>query len=102
MHNPILGTVDLLYHTVVVWALLAICSVGPGLLLVRRLQWTPVEKLCGSVAASMLVVAQASMAIFWLNLPWIGAMHWGLSAICLAMSAACWRDGLRLWRRRQV
>jgi len=30
--------------------LLAVCSVFPGFLLVRKLRWSAAEKLCGSVA----------------------------------------------------
>lgn len=93
---------DFVIDSAAVFVLLAVCTVGPGLFFVRRLRWTPVETLCASVAASLIFVALGSMAIFWLNLSAIGAMHWALSAVCLVLSALAWPDARRLWRRAQV
>jgi hypothetical protein len=47
--------------------LLIVCSFGPGFFLVRRLRWTPMEKLCGSVGASLLFVYLVFLAAYLLS-----------------------------------
>jgi hypothetical protein len=85
------------------WILLAaVCLVGPGLFFVRFLRWKPAETLCASVAASVLLIYLGSFAIFWLHIKHVVAAHWALSAICLILTLASWRDWLRLLRRRHV
>jgi hypothetical protein len=80
--------------------LIAISVPGSGLFFVRYLKWSPVEKLCASIALSLVLIYLGSLAIFWLDLP--NASHWLLSGICLILSLACWRDLLRLYRPRGV
>jgi hypothetical protein len=79
--------------------LIIVCSIGPGLFFVRWFRWPALETLCASAAASALFVGLGSAVIYWLNLQPVGAMHWGLSGICLGLNLACWRDLRRLWRR---
>src|SRR5579864_136870 len=45
-------------------ASLAICTFVPGFLLVRRLPWRPLEKLCGAVAASLILLYVLGWAVF--------------------------------------
>ncbi len=45
-------------------ALLVICSFVPGFFFVRRLRWTPLEKLCGSIGLSMALVYLAAWTIY--------------------------------------
>ncbi|MDP9174874.1 MAG: hypothetical protein M3O30_13575 [Planctomycetota bacterium] len=52
--------------------LLVVCSVGPGLLVVRGLRWSPVEKLCGAMAASFILLYLASFVLFCFNAPLSG------------------------------
>src|SRR5204863_609076 len=49
--------------------LLTVCTAGPGLLIVGRLRWGPMEKLCCAVAASGIVVYLASFALFVFDAP---------------------------------
>ena len=44
--------------------LLCVGSVAPGLLIVRRLRWSPMEKLCGAVASSLVITYLASLVLF--------------------------------------
>jgi hypothetical protein len=92
----------LIWQLVTALLLLAVCSVGPGLVLVRRFRFSPAETFCASVAVSMVFVGLGSMAIFGFNLRPIGAMHVGLTAICLLLDLVCWRDLWRLWRNGAV
>ncbi|MGH9674296.1 MAG: hypothetical protein ACRD44_14035 [Bryobacteraceae bacterium] len=45
-------------------ALLAVCCFTPGFFFVRRLRWSPLEKLCGSVALSLILVYLAAWGIY--------------------------------------
>src|SRR5579883_2864559 len=42
---------------------LAVCSFSPGFFMIRRLSWTPLEKLCGSVGLSLVFLYLA----MWVN-----------------------------------
>jgi len=76
-----------------------ICSIGPGLLMVGRLRWSPMEKLCGAFAASFIATYLASFALFCLNArAWA---YWGFSCIFALMGLAGWRTA-RLFLHRRV
>jgi hypothetical protein len=66
--------------------LLVICSLGPGSLVVRRLRWTPLEKLCGAFGASFALTYLAGFALFCVNAPAWG--YWCVTAIFLGMGVA--------------
>ena len=36
--------------------LLPVCSFAPGFFFVRKLQWSPLEKLCGSLGLSLILL----------------------------------------------
>jgi hypothetical protein len=75
-----------------------ICSIGPGLLVVGRLRWSPMEKLCAVFSTSFVAVYLASFALFCLNAPvWA---YWTTSAIFLVAGLAGWRTARLLVRRR--
>jgi len=44
--------------------LLAVCSTGPGVFLLRRFRWSPIEKLVGGVALSLIVLYLAAWTIY--------------------------------------
>jgi hypothetical protein len=85
-------------------ALLLICGFAPGFFLVRRLRWSPMEKLCGSVGASFILVYLAFGLIYHLNS--VGEMPSKLLALvsvasfCLAIAIR--RDVVRLFRSFRV
>lgn len=78
-------------------ALLAVGSLGPGLLVLRRLSWDPLEKLCAAMGMSFL------MLYLW---AWLGALMgflplfaalWSLAALVMTLLArgeiaALWED----------
>src|ERR1035437_9231163 len=59
--------------------LLVVCSFAPGFLLVRRLRWSGLEKLCGSVALSLVLLWLAAWGIYIFAAP---AAFFGLAAAC--------------------
>jgi hypothetical protein len=71
--------------------LLAVCSFAPGFIAVRRLHWNPLEKLCGSIGLSLIV----------LYLVCFGAYCFApgsLTAVCRAVAAASVLLGLFAWK----
>jgi len=81
-------------------AVLAVCSLTPGFLFVRKFRWSPLEKLCGSIALSLILLYLAAFGIYLLKLPtWA---YWCVSGLCAAAGAACIRGLARMLRARQV
>jgi hypothetical protein len=85
-------------------AILPLCllasSVGPGMLIARRLRLSPVERLVCAVGLSFLLLYVVSFALYaaaagprW---------HVGVAAIYAGCTVACVGDVRRLWRRRDV
>jgi len=76
--------------------LILICGIGPGLLLVGRLRFSPVEKLGATVASSLICIYLASFALFYLNAgSWA---YWTVSAIFGLMGIAGWKTARLLIR----
>jgi hypothetical protein len=83
--------------------LLPVCSFAPGFYLVRKLRWNPLEKLCGSIGLSLILLYVVCWAIYCASprgnrMPVHAAPFFAVSAICLALAAICWRDILGLVR----
>jgi hypothetical protein len=79
--------------------LLLVCSFAPGFLLVRRLRWSGMEKLCGSVALSLVMLWLAAWGIYLLAQP---AAYFGLAAACGVAGIVVARDAWRLFRGLRV
>ena len=78
-------------------AILVVCSFAPGFFFVRRLRWNPVEKLCGSVCLSLMLIWLAGWTIYVIA---PGEWTWAAAAVslaCGAMGAIAWRDARRLF-----
>ena len=75
----------------VLLTLLLVCSTAPGFCFVRKLRWSPLEKLCGAIGLSLILVYLASTALYWLNLrgPWVFR---AAAAICLILGGLARRD----------
>src|SRR5436305_510189 len=76
--------------------LLAVCSFSPGFVLVHRFRWNPLEKLCGSVGVSLIL-----LYLFAATLHWLQPADWRIpcftgSGLCLALGIAYMRDIRRL------
>lgn len=79
---------------------LVVCSLAPGFFFVRKLRWGPLEKLCGAVALSLIIIYLASLVIYLLNLPvWV---HWCVTGLSVLAGAVCMGDLARMLRARQV
>ena len=82
--------------------LLAICSFAPGYFLVRRLPWSGLEKLCGSIALSLILLWLAVWGIYVLA-PWAQPhAYFGIVAVCCAAGIVSWRDARALFRAPRV
>jgi hypothetical protein len=78
-------------------SLLMVCGFGSGFFLVRRLGWTPMEKLCGSIGASLIICYLVFVAAYLL-----GPKGTGVSGRALAGSSAGSAALLVLCRRDLV
>jgi hypothetical protein len=79
--------------------LLVVCSFAPGFLLVRRLRWSGLEKLCGSVALSLVLLWLAAWGIYIFAAP---AAFFGLAAACGVAGIVVAKDACRLVRGLRV
>lgn len=59
---------------------LALVSLGPGLLITRHLPWSPTERLCGAVAASLLFLYVVGFGLFVLDVS--SEWAWWVSGFC--------------------
>jgi hypothetical protein len=76
--------------------ILLVCCFAPGFFLVRRLRWNPLEKLCGAIGLSLLLLWFA-LWILYVAVPgdW-KVRSVTISLICIALAAITWRDARRL------
>ncbi|MCX6631252.1 MAG: hypothetical protein NTW28_26875 [Candidatus Solibacter sp.] len=79
--------------------LLAVCSFAPGFLFVRRLHWSGLEKLCGSVALSLVLLWLAAWGIYIAAQP---AGFFALAAACGVAGIVVAKDAWRLFRGLRV
>src|SRR5258708_13672843 len=85
----------LLLQLLLTLVLLAVCSFAPGFLFVRRLRWSGLEKLCGSVALSLVLLWLAVWGIYIFAQP---ALYYGLAAACFVAAIFVAPDAFRLFR----
>jgi hypothetical protein len=79
--------------------LLVVCSFAPGFLFVRRLPWSGLEKLCGSIALSLVLLWLAAWGIYIFAPP---AAFFALAAACGVAGIVVARDALQLCRGLRV
>jgi hypothetical protein len=77
--------------------LLAVCCFFPGFLIVRRLRWTPLEKLCASVGLSLLLLYLATWATYCFGPHDERPVFRAIIAAAALCGVFCWRDTLRLF-----
>jgi hypothetical protein len=97
----------LVFQLGLLFLLLAVCSFAPGFYFVGKLPWKPLEKLCGSIGLSLILLYLVSWGIYCLGdrgnaMPVHRAPYVAVSLVCAAMAAACWKDIGRLVRVRSV
>jgi hypothetical protein len=79
---------------------LAVCSFGPGLLIVRYFRWRPMETVCAAIALSHLILYLTVFLGYLLNPP-VNIAYF-ISAAALGALLVCRRDLGRLWSNRRV
>lgn len=79
---------------------LLVLTAGCGLPFIARLRWSPVEKLCGGVGLSLVLIYLASATVYLLKLP--TSSYWVISAIAGVLTLSSWRQWRILLRDRQV
>ena len=97
----------LLYQLGLLLLLLPVCSFAPGFFFLRNLRWNPLEKLCGSIGLSLILLYLASWGIYCVGargdaMPVHALPFAAVSLICAAMGAVCWKDIARLLRATPV
>jgi len=97
----------LLFQLGLLLILLVVCSFAPGFYFLRKLRWSPLEKLCGSVGLSLILLYLASWAVYCFgerghDMPVHAAPFVVVSLACLAAAAVCWKDIDRLARAKSV
>ena len=83
-------------------AALVICCFAPGFLFVRRLQWSGLEKLCGAIALSLMLLWLAAWGVYVFAPSAQPGAYFGIVALCCAAMAAAWRDAAALFRIPRV
>src|ERR1017187_7183293 len=79
--------------------LLVVCSFAPGFLFVRRLRWSGLEKLCGSIALSLVLLWLAAWGIYVFARP---AAYFVLAALCCVAGIVVAKDAWRLFQGLRV
>jgi 4-amino-4-deoxy-L-arabinose transferase-like glycosyltransferase len=78
--------------------LLAVCSFAPGFIAVRRLPWNPLEKLCGSIALSLIVLYLVCFGAYCLAPGYLTAVCRSSAAASVLLGLLAWKDIRRLVR----
>ncbi len=94
-------------QTIFLVALLSVCCFTPGFFFVRRLRWTPLEKLSGSIALSIILLYIDAFIVFLVGRPGSGirvsATPFVVSSIvCVVLGIAAFKDLLRIARSFRV
>jgi len=88
-----------------VLVLLVVCSFAPGFFFIRHLRWSPMEKLCGSIGLSLILLYLSFGAVYCLTpsgkeVPRVFCVV--ISTACLALGLASRRDLVRLFHSFRV
>jgi hypothetical protein len=89
----------LLPQLILTLILLVVCSFAPGFLFVRRLPWSGLEKLCGSIGLSLLWLWLGAWGIYVFAIPY---GHLGLAILCAIAGIVGARDTWLLFRGSRV
>jgi len=78
--------------------LLAVCSFAPGFIAVRRLPWNPLEKLCGSIGLSLVVLYLACFGAYCFAPGYLTLVCRAFAAASVLLAVLVWNDIRRLVR----
>jgi hypothetical protein len=71
---------------------LAVCSFAPGFLLVKNLRWRPLEKVCGAIAASLILIYLFAWAVFCFAPGWETTASRAAGCLAAALAIVQWRS----------
>jgi hypothetical protein len=77
--------------------LLVLCSFFPGFFFLRRLRWTPLEKLCGSVGLSLILLYLGAWGAYTLGPKDQRPVYWAMVAASAVLAALGARDAFRFF-----
>src|SRR5580658_10025024 len=72
--------------------LLAVCSFTPGFIIVRRLPWNPLEKLCGSTALSLIVLYLVCFGAYSLAPAYLTGACRAFAVVSVLLAVLAWKD----------
>jgi len=75
-------------------------SIGPGFFFVRALRWSPLEKIAGAMALSLILLFGLTFGAYWAGLS--GSSVYVVTAIAVALTLAALPDAWRLVRSPRV
>lgn len=90
----------LLIQAITVILLLAVCTFAPGFFFIRRLRWSAMEKTCGAVALSLMLLWLSAWALYVAGAS--ASAAYAVSAACIGAAAASFADLRRLFRIARV
>ena len=85
-----------------VLALFVVCVFAPGFFFLRRLAWSPMEKLAGSIGLSLIMLYLVAWEHYCLSLGTGARLFYGISAISVALGVVARKDLLRMLRASRV
>jgi hypothetical protein len=77
--------------------LLVVCTFAPGFFIVRYFRWSPLEKLCGGIGLSLILLYLLSWGVYCFAPAAQTAIFRGVAAASLALGILAWRDIVRLF-----
>jgi hypothetical protein len=96
-------------EVLLVLVLLVVCGFAPGFFFIRRLRWSPMEKLCGSIGASFALLYLVFGTIYclspsgtWAQMEMQTSIFTLVSAASVALGFAARRDIVRLFASFRV
>ena len=93
----------LVFHLALLLCLLPLCSLAPGFYCLRKLPWSPLEKLCGSVALSLVLLYLASWGIYcFVPRGASGPLFAAVPLLCVVLGILARQDLSRLLRSFRV
>jgi len=82
--------------------LLAVCCFTPGFFFLRRLRWSPMERLCGSIGLSLILLYLSSWGFYWLAPGLETTAFFGVSIACVILGVLAREDIFRLMHAFRV
>lgn len=92
----------MVFSVALLLVLLPVCTFAPGFFFVRRLAWNPLEKLCGSIGLSLILLYLAMWGIFCFGPHDERIACWAVACGAAILGGLAWKDAWRLLRTFRV